>query len=112
MKGCSTTTAKRVMATGLARRPTCHRSRVRAGFPDGRRGSMVFFGSLLGALIVIAWIAAFVDIARHRHERTFAATSAWILVVLILPVVGTLTYFIVTRMQSALNDDDGPGGAE
>jgi heme/copper-type cytochrome/quinol oxidase subunit 2 len=73
---------------------------------------MVFFGSLLGALIVIAWIAAFVDIARHRHERTFAATSAWILVVLILPVVGTLTYFIVTRMQSALNDDDGPGGAE
>ena len=66
------------------------------------------FGSLLGALIVIAWIAAFVHILRRRHARTFASTSAWILIVLILPVVGTIAYFLVNALNSEL-EGDGPG---
>ncbi|MGE5689397.1 MAG: PLD nuclease N-terminal domain-containing protein, partial [Pseudomonadota bacterium] len=69
---------------------------------------VVVFGSLLGALIVIAWIAAFVHILRHRHARTLASTAAWILVVLILPIVGTITYFLVNALNTEL-EGDGPG---
>ena len=50
---------------------------------------MVWFGSLLGAMIVIAWIVALAHIIRHRHTRTFPSTLVWILVVLILPIVGS-----------------------
>jgi hypothetical protein len=56
---------------------------------------MAWFWWLIGAVIVAAWIVAIVDIVRRRHMRTIAATSAWILLVLILPVLGTLAYFLV-----------------
>ena len=63
---------------------------------------MVWFGSLLGAMIVIAWIVALAHIIRHRHTRTFPSTLVWILVVLILPIVGTFTYFMVNALNSEL----------
>ena len=56
---------------------------------------MAWFWWLIGVVVFIAWIVAIVDIVRRRNERTIAKTSAWILVVLILPVVGTITYFLV-----------------
>ena len=62
----------------------------------------MWFGSLLGALIVIAWIAALVHIIRRRHTRTFASTLVWIVVVLILPIVGTFVYFMVNALNSEL----------
>ena len=62
----------------------------------------MWFGSLLGALIVIAWIAALVHIIRRRRTRTFASTLVWIVVVLILPIVGTFTYFMVNALNSEL----------
>ena len=69
----------------------------------------MLFGSLLGALIVIAWIAALVHIVRHRRERTLASTAVWILVVLILPVVGTITYFLVSKWNAEMRElDEGP----
>ncbi|HSL65304.1 MAG TPA: PLD nuclease N-terminal domain-containing protein [Gaiellaceae bacterium] len=68
----------------------------------------MLFGSLLGALIVIAWIVALIHIVRRRHTRTLAATTAWILVVLILPVVGTIAYFLVNALTAEL-EGDSPG---
>jgi Phospholipase_D-nuclease N-terminal len=62
--------------------------------------------TLLGVVIVIGWIVAIVDIVRRRHERTFAKTSAWTLTVLILPIVGTLLYFLVNGGFGS-----GPAGA-
>ena len=63
---------------------------------------MFWLGSLLGAMIVIAWVAAIVHIFRHRHTRTVASAVVWILVVLILPIVGTFIYFIVNALNSEL----------
>jgi uncharacterized membrane protein YoaK (UPF0700 family) len=56
---------------------------------------MAWFWWLIGVIVVAAWIVAIVDIVRRRHTRTIAATSAWILLVIILPVLGTLGYFLV-----------------
>jgi hypothetical protein len=45
--------------------------------------------------IAIAWIAGLVDILRHpmpTGQRIF-----WIVVVIVLPIIGTLTYFILRK---------------
>ncbi len=56
---------------------------------------MSWFWWLLGVLVLIMWIAAIVDIIRRRHSRTGGKTAAWILIVLILPVLGTILYFLI-----------------
>ncbi len=56
---------------------------------------MSWFWWLLGVLVLIMWIAAIVDIIRRRHSRTAGKTAAWILIVLILPVLGTILYFLI-----------------
>jgi hypothetical protein len=56
---------------------------------------MAWFWWLLGVLILVLWIAAIVDIVRKRHERTAGKTVAWILLIIILPILGTIIYFLV-----------------
>jgi hypothetical protein len=56
---------------------------------------MAWFWWLAGVFIVVIWIATLVDIIRRRHTRTGGKTAAWVLVILILPVVGSITYFLV-----------------
>ena len=63
---------------------------------------MAWFWWLFGVLILILWVFTIVDIIRRRHSRSGAQTAAWILVILILPVVGTIIYFLV-------NGAAGPG---
>ena len=56
---------------------------------------MAWFWWLIGVLVLVMWIAAIVDIIRRRHSRSGGKTAAWILLVLILPVLGTIVYFLV-----------------
>ena len=49
----------------------------------------------IGIPIAIAWIAGLVDIFRHpmpTGHRVF-----WILIVLVLPIIGTLAYFTLRK---------------
>ena len=67
------------------------------------------FGWLLGAAIVLAWIAALVHIVRHRRARSAASTVLWVLVVLILPMVGTAAYFLTYKWKKEMGElDEGP----
>jgi uncharacterized membrane protein YoaK (UPF0700 family) len=61
---------------------------------------MAWFWWLLMVFVVVIWIATVVDIIRRRHTRTGAKTAAWILLVIILPIVGSLTYFLVNGVAS------------
>ena len=65
---------------------------------------MAWFWWLLGVLILVLWIAAIVDIIRKRHSRTVGKTAAWILLILILPILGTIIYFPANRRD---RPDDG-----
>jgi uncharacterized membrane protein YoaK (UPF0700 family) len=56
---------------------------------------MAWFWWLIGVFIVVIWIATIVDIIRRRHMRPGVKTAAWVLVIIILPVLGSLTYFLV-----------------
>ena len=66
---------------------------------------MAWFWWLLGILILIAWIAALVDIVKRRHERSGGATAAWIIIILIFPVLGTIAYFVVNGVGSPAGPD-------
>jgi uncharacterized membrane protein YoaK (UPF0700 family) len=55
---------------------------------------------LLGVVAVIAWLVAIVDMIRRRAELSRGQLAAWILIVIILPVLGTILYFTVGRNRS------------
>jgi hypothetical protein len=45
--------------------------------------------------LIVVWVIGLVDIARRDLPR--GATAAWILIVMLLPVVGTVAYFLMRR---------------
>ena len=51
----------------------------------------------LGAVAIVAWIVAIVDMVRRRAELTRGQLAAWVLIVIIFPVLGTVLYFTVGR---------------
>jgi hypothetical protein len=53
--------------------------------------------TLLALVAVVAWIVALVDIVRRRGELVRRQLVAWVLIVVILPVVGTVLYFVFGR---------------
>jgi hypothetical protein len=57
----------------------------------------MWFWDLLGVIVVIAWIVGFVDMVRRRGELPRGRLAAWICIVVILPIVGTILYFAVGR---------------
>jgi len=52
---------------------------------------------LLGVVATIAWIVAIVDMVRRRAQLTRGQLAAWLLIVIILPVLGTILYFVYGR---------------
>ena len=47
----------------------------------------------LGVVAAIAWIVAIVDMIRRRRELSRGQLAAWVLIVIIFPVIGTILYF-------------------
>jgi ABC-type amino acid transport system permease subunit len=52
---------------------------------------------LLGVVAVVAWVVALVDIVKRRKMLTGAQFAAWVLIVIILPGLGTILYFVIGR---------------
>ena len=52
---------------------------------------------LLGTVAIIAWLVAIVDMIRRRASLSRGQLGAWLLVVIILPVLGTILYFVYGR---------------
>jgi Phospholipase_D-nuclease N-terminal len=51
----------------------------------------------VGAVVIVAWLFAIVDMIRRRERLSRVQLVAWLLIVIILPVVGTILYFVVGR---------------
>ena len=56
---------------------------------------MAWFWWLLGIFVVVLWIFTIVNIIQRRHERSAGKTAAWIIIILVFPVLGTIVYFLV-----------------
>ena len=69
---------------------------------------MAWFWWLVAVFIVIIWVFTIVDIIRRRHSRSSGQNAAWILLVLIIPLIGTIVYFLVngTEGSKAVRDAD------
>jgi hypothetical protein len=53
--------------------------------------------TLLGVVAVVAWVVAIVDMVRRRDGFARNQLVAWVLLVVLLPVVGTVLYFAIGR---------------
>jgi phospholipase D-like protein len=53
--------------------------------------------TLLGVVAVIAWVVAIVDMVRRRDDLARNQLVAWVLLVILLPIVGTVLYFAIGR---------------
>ena len=51
----------------------------------------------LGAVAIVAWVIALVDILRRSAAFSRGQLAAWILIIIIFPVLGTILYFVVGR---------------
>jgi hypothetical protein len=56
-------------------------------------GFWVFGLGLLGVFVLVLWIAALVDLFR-RADLDRRQRWAWVLIVVLLPILGTLVYFV------------------
>ena len=62
---------------------------------------MAAIWTVLGIVVVVAWVVALVDILRRRHAFSTAGLAAWLIIVLVVPLVGTALYFAVGRASTA-----------
>ena len=58
---------------------------------------MDWFWWLVGVVAVAAWVVALVDMVRRRRALRRGQLAAWVLIVIILPVLGTILYFVIGR---------------
>jgi Phospholipase_D-nuclease N-terminal len=52
-------------------------------------------GGLLWIAVTIVWICGIVDLMTKRPDLDGRHRAAWILIILIFPLIGTLAYFFV-----------------
>jgi len=49
---------------------------------------------ILGVIIIICWVLGLIDVTK-RPDFDRGKKSAWILIIVLLPVVGTIAYFLM-----------------
>jgi Phospholipase_D-nuclease N-terminal len=60
---------------------------------------MSWIWPILAMLVVTMWVLAFVDIARRRHAMSGVEIAAWVIVLIVLPVLGAAAYFVVRALR-------------
>jgi hypothetical protein len=62
---------------------------------------MEWFWWLIGVVAAVAWAVALVDIVQRPRALARGQLAAWVLIVIILPVLGTILYFVIGRQPKA-----------
>jgi hypothetical protein len=64
---------------------------------------MSWIWPILAILVIAMWTYALVDIVRRRHEMSGGKIAAWVIAILVFPVLGTIVYYLAHA--------GGPSGA-
>ena len=56
---------------------------------------MTYVWSFIGFLLLVVWVITVADIFRSHLDRKH--TAAWLLIVVLLPFVGAISYWIVRK---------------
>jgi len=51
-------------------------------------------GVVLFVLIAVAWVLGLVDVLVKRSDLNRGQKAAWVLIIVLLPLIGTFAYFI------------------
>jgi hypothetical protein len=62
---------------------------------------MSWIWPILAILVIAAWVWAIVDIIRRRHTMSGGKIAAWIIVILVFPILGSIVYVLVNGMGGA-----------
>ena len=68
-------------------------------------------GGLIGFVVIVLALVALVDVIRQRGALTRAQFFAWLILVLVIPVIGLILWFSVCRKTAAEQARVAPGGA-
>ncbi len=76
---------------------------------------MAWLWWLLAVAVVALWIFAVVDIVRRRHSMSGGKLAAWLILIFVLPLLGTLVYLLVNGTAGGRGSADAgnysrPGG--
>lgn len=71
---------------------------------------MTWIWPILAILVVAMWVFAIFDIIRRRHERSGGRIVAWVLVIILLPVAGTIAYFLANGASGGTAPRDAEMG--
>jgi hypothetical protein len=57
-------------------------------------------GGALGAVVIVAALVALADVVRRRDELTRAQVYAYVILILVVPVVGAVLYAVFGRQTA------------
>ena len=60
---------------------------------------MTFVWAFLGFLLLVVWVVSVADIIRRPLDRQH--TAAWLLIVVLLPFVGAIAYWVTRKPTEA-----------
>ena len=64
--------------------------------------AMSAFWTTLAIVVVIVWAITLVDLFRRRLDRKH--TLAWVLIVVLLPIAGSVLYWVLRRRETAAGE--------
>ena len=78
-----------------------HPRRAMAGTPGIRddRGMMTFIWIVVACVLAVVWVLSIVDILRRRYPT--GTTIGWIALVLVLPFLGSVIYWLARKPTQA-----------
>jgi uncharacterized membrane protein YqhA len=56
---------------------------------------------ILVMFVIAVWAVTLLDIFRRWSDRSVGTSVAWLIAILIFPVLGTIVYFIVNDVRGA-----------
>jgi hypothetical protein len=62
---------------------------------------MAWFWWLLVLGVITMWVLTLVDLVRRRHSMSGGKLAAWVILVIVFPVLGTVVYFLVNGTAGA-----------
>jgi uncharacterized membrane protein YbhN (UPF0104 family) len=69
---------------------------------------MEWFWLLLVMFVIVIWVVTLVDIFRQWGSRPGVKTAAWLVAILVFPVLGSIVYFIANNAGGGAGGEGAP----
>jgi hypothetical protein len=56
---------------------------------------MSWIWPIVAIAVIALWVYALIDIVKRRHSMSGGKIAAWVIIILVFPILGTIVYFLV-----------------